>query len=51
MPAGRLAGFGLVWVALMVLTVDGIRHRSHPSSALTAGHVPLVLSEPVVLGR
>jgi chloramphenicol-sensitive protein RarD len=26
MPAARLAGFALVWVALAVFTVDGIRH-------------------------
>jgi len=25
MPAARLAGFGLVWVALIIFTVDGIR--------------------------
>jgi chloramphenicol-sensitive protein RarD len=25
MPAARLAGFGLVWIALIVFTVDGIR--------------------------
>ena len=27
MPAPRLAGFALVWAALMVLTVDGLRTR------------------------
>jgi chloramphenicol-sensitive protein RarD len=27
MPASRLAGFGLVWAALMVLTIDGLRRR------------------------
>ncbi|GGN47318.1 chloramphenicol-sensitive protein RarD [Actinoplanes campanulatus] len=32
MPAARLAGFGLVWLALIVFTVDGIR------SARTAAH-------------
>jgi chloramphenicol-sensitive protein RarD len=26
MPAARLAGFALVWVALAVFTIDGIRH-------------------------
>ncbi|BAL85521.1 putative integral membrane protein [Actinoplanes missouriensis 431] len=26
MPPARLAGFGLVWIALMIFTVDGIRH-------------------------
>jgi chloramphenicol-sensitive protein RarD len=25
MPAARLAGFGLVWIALIIFTVDGIR--------------------------
>ncbi|MCD4524079.1 EamA family transporter RarD [Nocardioides sp. cx-173] len=28
MPAGRWAGFALVWLALTVLTVDAVRHRS-----------------------
>jgi chloramphenicol-sensitive protein RarD len=27
MPAGRWAGFGLVWAALMVFTVESLRHR------------------------
>ncbi len=27
MPPSRLAGFALVWVALAVLSVDGLRHR------------------------
>jgi chloramphenicol-sensitive protein RarD len=26
MPAARLAGFALVWLALAVFTADGIRH-------------------------
>ncbi|MEU4559218.1 EamA family transporter RarD [Actinoplanes sp. NPDC023936] len=26
MPAARLAGFGLVWIALMIFTVDAVRH-------------------------
>jgi chloramphenicol-sensitive protein RarD len=26
MPPARLAGFALVWVALTVFTIDGIRH-------------------------
>lgn len=51
MPAGRLAGFALVWVALVVLTVDGIRHRFHPAAAVTAGPEPLVLSEPAGVRR
>ncbi|MGI8870151.1 MAG: EamA family transporter RarD [Mycobacteriales bacterium] len=28
MPIGRLIGFMLVWIALIVLTVDGLRHRT-----------------------
>ncbi|MGI8882282.1 MAG: EamA family transporter RarD [Jatrophihabitans sp.] len=32
MPAARLAGFGLVWIALVVLTVDGVRHSRHGSA-------------------
>jgi chloramphenicol-sensitive protein RarD len=27
MPAGRWVGFGLVWVALMIFTVESLRHR------------------------
>jgi chloramphenicol-sensitive protein RarD len=27
MPPSRLAGFALVWVALVVLSVDGLRNR------------------------
>jgi chloramphenicol-sensitive protein RarD len=27
MPASRLAGFALVWAALVLLTADGLRHR------------------------
>jgi len=27
MPAGRWVGFGLVWVALAILTVESLRHR------------------------
>ena len=27
MPASRLAGFALVWVALVLLTLDGLRHH------------------------
>jgi chloramphenicol-sensitive protein RarD len=27
MPAGRWVGFGLVWVALVIFTVDSLRHR------------------------
>jgi chloramphenicol-sensitive protein RarD len=30
MPASRLVGFVLVWVALIMLTTDGWRHRTRP---------------------
>ncbi|WP_276596339.1 EamA family transporter RarD [Cellulomonas fimi] len=30
MPVARWWGFGLVWVALVLLTVDGLRHRVRP---------------------
>ena len=29
MPAPRLAGFALVWAALLLLTIDGLRTRQH----------------------
>jgi chloramphenicol-sensitive protein RarD len=35
MPAARLLGFGLVWVALAVLTVDGLRANRRRRNALT----------------
>ena len=31
-----LCGFGLVWIALAVLAVDGIRHRSWIPEAVAA---------------
>ena len=31
LPAARLAGFALVWLALVVLSVDGIRHSRRPA--------------------
>ncbi len=48
MPASRLAGFALVWVALVVLAIDGVRHRSRPEPSVAAAPEPLVLSEPSV---
>ena len=27
MPAGRWVGFGLVWLALVIFTVESLRHR------------------------
>jgi chloramphenicol-sensitive protein RarD len=32
-PPARLAGFALVWVALLILTVDGLRHSRHQARA------------------
>lgn len=48
MPASRLAGFGLVWVALVVLSVDGLRHRSRArrAAAADAAGSGLVEQEP-----
>ncbi len=48
MPASRLAGFALVWVALVVLAIDGVGHRSRPEPSVAAAPEPLVLSEPSV---
>ena len=33
MPPARLAGFGLVWIALIIFTVDALRQRSTPGPA------------------
>jgi chloramphenicol-sensitive protein RarD len=33
-PAAELAGFALVWLALIVLTVDGLRAQRRPSPAI-----------------
>jgi chloramphenicol-sensitive protein RarD len=43
MPASRLAGFALVWVALAVLSVDGVRNADRNRRAARAG---LVATEP-----
>jgi chloramphenicol-sensitive protein RarD len=32
LPPARLAGFALVWVALVVLTVDALRRQRHPAA-------------------
>ena len=38
MPASRLVGFALVWAALVVLSVDGLRHhRQDPARRRRAG--------------
>lgn len=41
MPTSRWIGFGLVWIALVVLTTDGLRHARRParSAARAAGEV------------
>ncbi len=45
MPLGRLAGFGLVWLALLILSVDGLRHRpGRDTGAVSAAPEPLVLT-------
>jgi chloramphenicol-sensitive protein RarD len=36
MPAARLAGFGLVWLALLVFTADGIRSARVRAAAMVA---------------
>ena len=36
MPPARLAGFALVWLALVVFTVDGIRNVRRSRTALLA---------------
>jgi len=39
MPAARWWGFGLVWIALVILTVDGLRsHRSASPAPLQRAH-------------
>ena len=41
MPASRLAGFALVWVALTVFTVDAVRtHRAVPVGGEPSGEAP-----------
>ncbi|WP_433530931.1 EamA family transporter RarD [Micromonospora sp. CA-263727] len=45
MPPARLAGFALVWLALIVFTVDALRHarqacRSRPATAPSPAAVP-----------
>ncbi|SDZ35974.1 chloramphenicol-sensitive protein RarD [Micromonospora pattaloongensis] len=40
MPPARLAGFALVWVALIVFTVDGVRHARRSSKAALLGATP-----------
>jgi chloramphenicol-sensitive protein RarD len=37
MPAARLAGFALVWIALIIFTVDGLRRASRARTESRAG--------------
>jgi chloramphenicol-sensitive protein RarD len=42
MPASRLAGFALVWLALMVFTADAVRGRARmPVTAEAGGEAPV----------
>ncbi|WP_430781041.1 EamA family transporter RarD [Actinoplanes sp. G11-F43] len=41
MPPARLAGFGLVWVALIVFTVDGIRAARRRAAAAVSAAEPI----------
>ena len=43
MPASRLAGFALVWVALAVFTADSLRHARASSRRTAAERVPAPL--------
>ena len=46
MPLSRLAGFALVWVALVIFTVDALRSRSAPDPPpAEAGATPAVSAE------
>ena len=50
MPAARLAGFGLVWIALVIFTVDGLRgaRRAHVERA-AAGPTAATVEPAVAL--
>jgi chloramphenicol-sensitive protein RarD len=39
MPAARLAGFGLVWIALIIFTADALRQRRRTAAVPTAATV------------
>ena len=45
MPAARLAGFGLVWIALIIFTVDGIR-GARAGKGRTAADSAAATAEP-----
>jgi chloramphenicol-sensitive protein RarD len=46
MPPARLAGFGLVWVALIIFTVDGIRGARKTAADRTAADPTAATVEP-----
>jgi chloramphenicol-sensitive protein RarD len=47
MPTGRWLGFGLVWVALVIFTVESLRHR-RTSIQLAAGASDVPVAHPIV---
>jgi chloramphenicol-sensitive protein RarD len=53
MPAARLAGFGLVWIALIIFTVDGLRGaragRGRISKNETAAGAAAATAEPAAV--
>ena len=46
MPAARLAGFGLVWIALIIFTIDGIRGARVAAGKRTAVDPAAATAEP-----
>jgi chloramphenicol-sensitive protein RarD len=46
MPAARLAGFGLVWIALVIFTVDGVRGARTTQKQRTAADPTAATVEP-----
>ncbi len=46
MPAARLAGFGLVWIALIIFTIDGIRGGRVVAGKRTAADPAAATAEP-----
>jgi chloramphenicol-sensitive protein RarD len=46
MPAARLAGFGLVWIALIIFTIDGIRGARAAAGKRTAADPAAATAEP-----
>jgi len=45
MPPARLAGFGLVWIALIIFTVDALRQRTTPGPAAATAE-PVAAIQP-----